>query len=523
MQNTKSIFSLLLLMLCLGVCCGLAQEVKGENSSQEWRDVFFTSPKWELVYVNFILAGRPPCVLYLRPGDIISVETDVVRRKKFHFTFLYAGEKFLYSDSESVNGVSCSVFDLYCLPRAQAYRYSRCPVPTCKPIEIPGLQNMQILLFNWVQPGDLQFIPDLESFPNLIALDMFYCFGNVPLHMLTGLPHIQILSFPPMLEATAEDLNKFQQLRMLDLRPDSRNHEEGVTDDKITKLRLPHLRVLNLSNPLHVTNTEITDKGIEYVCQNFPKLEVLDIADTNLSEKSVAYLEKLQNLQVLNPCYVRPGLANLANLRILYGVHKTYFNNLKALKNLCVIDAEIKSDEDIALVKDFPQLRTFGKNENYYQRSYAALKITDEGLKSLQALPLLNTLNLHNNKNITSAGFQYLKSFKNLMVLDLGYTNIDDASLENIKDLTNLHYLDLSHTKITDAGLVHLANLTNLVQLDLSGTNITPKGLAHLTNLPNLRWLIVYDTDWNFRKAARNIPNLEIISWDGHRIDYIKK
>jgi Leucine-rich repeat (LRR) protein len=306
-------------------------------------------------------------------------------------------------------------------------------------------------------------------------------------------------------DESIEPLNALSQLRMLDM------YSTGISDAQIQKLKLPNLRVLNLYE------TKITDVGVGYLAENFPNLEVLDISSTLTSEVAFVYLSKLKNLQMLNLYGVGekslPHLAKLTGLRVLYGVYKTKLPYLKELKNLCAVDACILNDNDIALLKPFPQIHQFSTT------SWEPGNISDEGLKSLQDFSQLTTLNLRRHKKITPSGFQYLKPFKNLMVLNLSSTNIDDTGLEHIKDLTNLHALNLSYTQVTDAGLVHLSHLQNLMELDISHTRITYKGFEHLRNLQGLRILNVRGiklSDWRkqqvpFAEALLQIPNLRVI------------
>lgn len=96
---------------------------------------------------------------------------------------------------------------------------------------------------------------------------------------------------------------------------------------------------------------------------------------------------------------------------------------------------------------------------------------------------------------VTDADLAYLKEFKSLKVLYLGYTDITDAGLAHLKGLTSLEKLSIAETKVTDAGLAHLKGLTNLTNLGLPfNKGITDKGLAHLTGLKKLEYLNVAST-----------------------------
>jgi Leucine-rich repeat (LRR) protein len=70
----------------------------------------------------------------------------------------------------------------------------------------------------------------------------------------------------------------------------------------------------------------------------------------------------------------------------------------------------------------------------------------------------------------------------------LSDTNVTDDGLKHLQGLTQLRTLDLSATNVTDAGLKHLQGLTELQILDLNGTKATGDGVKRLQRaLPNCR------------------------------------
>jgi hypothetical protein len=270
----------------------------------------------------------------------------------------------------------------------------------------------------------------------------------------------------------------------------------GINGASLKKLKFPYLRVLNLLNT-------ISWREIDYIAQNFPNLDTLGINGLQGD-----YVEKLQNLQILVTEGITddslPCLQKLNKLRILLGIDKGKLDRVTHLKDLWVVDG-VYSDEDISYLHNFPQLRKFSPQFDDDYGYLSNKNISDHGLKLLQNIPHLSTLDLENNKKITNNGLRHLKQLKNLKVLNLENTNIDDVGLEHLKDFTHLYALNLGSTQITDKGLAYLAHLHNLWELNLKYTKITSDGLVHLEDLVNLRVIILYGT------KLHNWGNLELL------------
>ena len=114
--------------------------------------------------------------------------------------------------------------------------------------------------------------------------------------------------------------------------------------------------------------------------------------------------------------------------------------------------------------------------------NYSLTKVTDEGLAAMKGLePRLVTLNL-------------------------ARTEITDAGIDQIKPFKQIRRLHLENTQITDAGLAHLSELTNLEYLNLFGTNVTVSGLQSLKGLKNLRNLFLGETP---AAEAGQLPNIK--------------
>ncbi len=92
----------------------------------------------------------------------------------------------------------------------------------------------------------------------------------------------------------------------------------------------------------------------------------------------------------------------------------------------------------------------------------AGTDVTDEGLKSLEGMPLKK--------------------------LHLEKTKIGDNGLAHLKSFKDLEYLNLYGSKVTDAGLEHLKELKNLKKLYVWKTGVTEEGIKKLNeSLPELK------------------------------------
>lgn len=120
-------------------------------------------------------------------------------------------------------------------------------------------------------------------------------------------------------------------------------------------------------------------------------------------------------------------------------------------------------------------------------------KITDKGLKILSELylPMIETLSLGRNKNITDNGIKYLVKMKSVKWLSLMVCpNITNDGLRNLSIMSTLDALDLRGCNgITSSGLKYLSEMKNVKQILLGGCkNITPAAVEKLqAKLPNAK------------------------------------
>jgi hypothetical protein len=112
-------------------------------------------------------------------------------------------------------------------------------------------------------------------------------------------------------------------------------------------------------------------------------------------------------------------------------------------------------------------------------------QITDAGLDRLKSMTGLQMLWLINIK-FTDAGLEHLQGLTQLQYLRLDYTQVTGVGLKNLKGLTHLRFLCLANSQVTDQGLEQAKGLTQLQELILDGTQVTDTGVKKLQQaLPN--------------------------------------
>jgi Leucine-rich repeat (LRR) protein len=115
----------------------------------------------------------------------------------------------------------------------------------------------------------------------------------------------------------------------------------------------------------------------------------------------------------------------------------------------------------------------------------------------LKRLPALRTIDLAQNRALTTKGYKLLTQIPDLQALMLDGTAITNDGLKELSGITSLHWLDISRTQITDAGIPLLARIERLQTLLIKDVpRLTESGLADLKELKTLRVLhITVDKD----------------------------
>lgn len=254
-----------------------------------------------------------------------------------------------------------------------------------------------------------------------------------------------------------------------------------LANSNLTDQRMMYLKDLRDLKGLDISKTHITDKGIA-VLKDFPKLELLIMNGIDLSKTDAHSLSKLTALKELD----------ISNT----GINSKALSNLRALKQLENLRLESSNLSDtvfqsIAKMKQLQQLDLNKTNINDKQIKLLAplthlndlrlqgTAITDNGVSTVGGFPLLTRLDLSSNRKIGDAGIAQLRGLKHLYWIGLGDTNVTNKALDVIGNFSTLEELGLRKTAVDDSQLYKLRNLP-LKAIALRDSRVTLRGLKQL-------------------------------------------
>lgn len=358
-------------------------------------------------------------------------------------------------------------------------------------------------------------------------------FEDADLAYLKGVEHVKELEFYICMnftDAALGQLGGFEELQKLRIRSC-----EKITDAGLTHLNeLPNLIELELRDC-----KGLTDAGLATL-RALPKLEILRLSDRQATNKGLAELNSLKNLQELA---IHGTLGDESRVNDAALAHIAGFTTLKRLSITSIPIASTSEITDAGLAHlgrlvDLEELTLQAGN-----------RVTDTGLQPLNRLSKLRLLNLSygqpgdagfavlgqltsledlvvsapdNQSRISDAGLARLIGLKNLRRLILPQLPaVSDDGLQSIGKLAALEDLTLNGSQITDAGLSNLAHLTHLKSLSLSQTpGITGSGLVHLQGATGLEKLTLAETAVQGRELQRltAFPGLVRLALSGAKI-----
>ncbi|WP_136467028.1 DUF2231 domain-containing protein [Flagellimonas onchidii] len=109
-------------------------------------------------------------------------------------------------------------------------------------------------------------------------------------------------------------------------------------------------------------------------------------------------------------------------------------------------------------------------------------------------VPLIS-VNFMKRNDVSEADFDLLKEYKkNIVGMNLGYTNFNDTLIKLLKPFKNLTELQLQHTDIGNETVKQLAKLEHLESINLVGTELDDSAFQELGRFPNLRTLFIWRT-----------------------------
>jgi len=335
-------------------------------------------------------------------------------------------------------------------------------------------------------------------------------------------------------DLTIDDMTIFG--RLADLRSLRILNCRNLNDDWVAQISS-----LESLDTLALTNSTITDAGVEKVVQSFPNLIELDLSsNTNLTGaalKHVAGLAKLERLTLLQNRFNDLNTRRLSKLPQLRSIDLRgnmeagdmtlevigKLPQLTALKHrsTAVTDAglaglaESKTLESL-LMQDFvitnesgphlAKLEKLSSLEVFRCQGFgtdgvlalAGLPLTrltlrdlpdvgDASLEVLEKLPGLKRLYLHELANVGDEGLRHLAAAKELEVLDIwSLPRMTDASIAVIAGLPNLKELSIRETGITDASAATIAAMPKLQSLTFK--NNGPLSAANAAKLTGKKW-----------------------------------
>ena len=314
-------------------------------------------------------------------------------------------------------------------------------------------------------------------------------------------------------ELTADDVALFGQLG--DLRSLKILNCRILNDEMVQQLTgLKNLDTLAL------TNSAITDAGVEKIVQSFPNLVELDLSSntnmTGAAMKLIASLGKLERLTLLQNRFNDLNTRRLSKMPELRAIDLRgnmeagdmtlevvgRLPHLTALKHrsTAVTDAglaglaESKTLESL-LMQDFvitnesgPYLAKLSKLSSL--EVFRCQGIGSDGVLALAGLPLtrLTLRDLPDVGDPALAVVAKLPGLKRLYLHELA--SVGDEGLRQLAAAKDLEVLDIwSLPKMTDASVAVIAALPNLKELSIRETGVTEASVANIAAMPKLQSL----------------------------------
>ena len=346
-----------------------------------------------------------------------------------------------------------------------------------------------------------------------------------------ALTHITI---PDGADVTADDVVLFGRLADL--------HTLHIFDCRsFNDEMIGHLTGLERLRSLAITNSGLTDAGVETLVKAFPDLVELDLSsNTNLtgtSLKLITGLEKLETLTLLQNRFNDLNTRRLSKMPQLRTIDLRgnmeagdmtlevvgKLPHLTALKHRSTAVTDIGM-HDLAASKTLESLliQDFGITNESGQHlaklsSLSSLEVFrcqgfgSEGVLALADMPLTR-LTLRDLPDVGDAGLAVLAKLPNLKRLYLHeLASVGDAGLRQLATAKQLEVLDIwSLPKMTDASIDIIAALPNLKELSIRETGVTEASVAKIAAMPKLQSLTFKN---NGPLSAENAATLTGRKW----------
>lgn len=247
-------------------------------------------------------------------------------------------------------------------------------------------------------------------------------------------------------------------------------------------------------------NPKVTDGDVALL-DKLPHIAQLKLDGTNVTDKGIAALAKIQTLQAIHLGSLRIAPATIAQLK-------------QALPGCDVIE---KPTDRWATTRWV--LANGGSVTAVLPDGQAIAEIVDP--VQVPAGPfVLSEAHLADRPKLTDSDLERFRGLSDLEVLDISGSGVTDAGIAHLVGCTKLRDLDLSHTKITDTCAAIVARMQSLRQLHLAGTDYSGTGLKQLGALEGLTHLSLADTavDDSDLVYLKSFPKLDWLSLSGTAI-----
>lgn len=274
---------------------------------------------------------------------------------------------------------------------------------------------------------------------------------------------------------------------------------EGLSAIKYISLKCFSAEQVKLRNlcklrSLALKLSEPIDSNIQLNLFDYlPNIEKLEL-DGNFSNFNLDSLVSLKNLSLI-------GI-------LMDGFNLDLFTNISNQLENIVISCSNLDDKHLAKLfydHNFPYLLHFEMTES---------RITKIEKKLFDGFPMVQKLNISNQKDLRIIEFDALSNLKNLEYLNLGYNCIDSIDIRLFSHLINLRSLNLSGNRLESIEEYLFSSLLNLEHLHLNHNqlaSLNPKSFVGLNNLKTLYLNFNKLTSFNF-DILNSIRKIEKIS-----------
>jgi len=251
-----------------------------------------------------------------------------------------------------------------------------------------------------------------------------------------------------VLNSVMDEVTKFSELRRL-----SFFNTPHIGDPALARLdRFPRLTMLGLYR------TRITDEGLKYVGK-LHGLESLDVSHSRITDSGVAHLKGLRGLKTLR-----------LNHTLITDSGLEHLEGMLDLKTLELSGASL-TDKGMVHLRGFVKLKSLNldatrANERAPQLGELLRLLTREAngeTLSLSEKQRLESLQRQEERyktlpRVGDDGLAFLSGLVDLEELILGGTAVTDRSIALVKQFRKLRYINMSDTSVSDKAIQELKN-----------------------------------------------------------------